>query len=363
MIKYIDKSECAMLSETWNDKKVDEALRTTLFKGLAQILLQLAKVPVTRIGSFVIDDNGYLMLSNRPLSQQIQQLENGNIPVDIPRNMTYTTVDSYVADILAFHDSRMHHQPNAVDDDTDAIWQVSALSTMRAVMPRFFTYDLRRGPFIYMLNDLHPSNILVDDDWNIRYLIDLEWACSQPVEMIHPPSWLAGETIDTIDPELFATMHQELMDILEQEEKQYCIGNSVSLSKVMKQGLESGKLWFSLGLMCPPAVHEMFYMHLLPKIILGECNWKSFREITTRLWTSDMTAFIKKKVADKAAYDKRLQRVFKVDLADTGRSNIEAATIKSTNNIGTTDTVIADPSYSEITHTDTPNDGPTTMSN
>jgi hypothetical protein len=32
--------------------------------------------------------------------------------------------------------------------------------------------------FLYRLTDLHPSNIFVDSDWNIKYVIDLEWACS-----------------------------------------------------------------------------------------------------------------------------------------------------------------------------------------
>lgn len=69
--------------------------------------------------------------------------------------------------------------------------------------------------FIYTLTDVHASNILVDENWNVKYIIDLEWACSQPIEMIHPPLWFGGSTIDGIDLEFFTELHGEFMDILE----------------------------------------------------------------------------------------------------------------------------------------------------
>jgi hypothetical protein len=34
--------------------------------------------------------------------------------------------------------------------------------------------ERRNGPFYLQLTDLHASNIFVDENWNIAYLIDLE---------------------------------------------------------------------------------------------------------------------------------------------------------------------------------------------
>jgi hypothetical protein len=34
---------------------------------------------------------------------EIQRLENEQIPTDMPRNFTYSTVDSYIIDVLGFH--------------------------------------------------------------------------------------------------------------------------------------------------------------------------------------------------------------------------------------------------------------------
>jgi hypothetical protein len=46
-----------------------------------------------------------------------------------------------------------------------------------------------------MLTDLHGPNIFVDQDWHIKHIIDLEWACSLPIEMLGPPYWMTGCTV------------------------------------------------------------------------------------------------------------------------------------------------------------------------
>ena len=227
----------------------------------------MAKVPVPGIGSFVIDDNGYLSLSNRPLVQGIQALESLSIPVDIPRDMTYSTSDSYVADTLTYHDNRMLHQPNAMNDDIDGILQITALTTIRAAAGRFFDRNRRRGLFIYTLNDLLPNNIFVYDHWNIRCIIDLEWACSRPVEMIHPPYWLSNQGVDTVDTEAYIPLHQEVMTIFEHEERESYSANPILQSEIMNNGLENGRSWFSLALKSPTSIFTIFYFHLEPKIV------------------------------------------------------------------------------------------------
>lgn len=62
------------------------------------------------------------------------------------------------------------------------------------------------------LIDLNQFNISVDYDWNIKCLIDLEWACSHPMGMIHPPYWLTNQAIDFIDADEYETFHKEFMD-------------------------------------------------------------------------------------------------------------------------------------------------------
>ncbi|KAI9743717.1 MAG: hypothetical protein M1818_003033 [Claussenomyces sp. TS43310] len=203
-----------MLSETWEDLRYDQNRRTTLFKEMAQIMLA--------IGSMTIDNSGVLSLSNRPLTLRLQQLENEGIPTNIKRDLTYSTTEAYLLDLLAYHDSRIRHQPNSIHNRSDGEAQMACLTLMRAILPSFLDRSLRHGPFVFTLTDLHQSNILVDDDWHIKCLIDLEWACSLPVEMQQPPSWLTGRGVDQLQEgehlEAFSCAYKEFLDAFEQEE-------------------------------------------------------------------------------------------------------------------------------------------------
>jgi hypothetical protein len=161
-------------------------------------------------------------LENRPLTLQLQQLENEQIPVDIPRNTTYTSADSYIHDIISFHDSRLCHKPNSINHLEDGFYQTSALMVMRSIWSCYFSRELLRGPLFLTFTDIHQSNIFVDYEWNITYFIDLEWAYSQPLEIIHPPHWSSDQATDSISSEKYGALHKEF---IEEESKEITISS------------------------------------------------------------------------------------------------------------------------------------------
>ena len=57
-----------MLSESWEDLRQDRCRRTDLFKDFSQIMISLGRIPLPRIGSFTMDNEGVLSLTNRPLT-------------------------------------------------------------------------------------------------------------------------------------------------------------------------------------------------------------------------------------------------------------------------------------------------------
>ncbi|KAL1885234.1 hypothetical protein Plec18167_001891 [Paecilomyces lecythidis] len=307
LIEYIDRSRGRMLCETWENGRHNFKLRTNLFHGLSRIILALARIPLPKIGSFVLDEKGYLTLNNRPLTLEIQQLENEHIPVDMPQNTTHSTVGAYVNDILAFHESRLRHQPNAVNSVEDGFYQTSALMVMRSVWSCFFRRDLLRGPFFLNLTDLNQSNIFVDDDWNITCLIDLEWACSQPVEMIHPPYWLTNQSIDLINADDYEVLHKEFMQAFQEEEMK--IKPPVRLYPIMQHGWERGAFWYSLALSSPTALFKIFYDFIQPRFSKTHDD-PSFWQITMPYWTFNTFEFIEQKVKDKEQYDVSLREAF-----------------------------------------------------
>lgn len=70
------------------------------YKILSSVMLNLASTTLEKIGSFTVYDSGEMSLSNRPLTLRLQLLESEGIPIAIPRHRCYSTVDSYVYDLL-----------------------------------------------------------------------------------------------------------------------------------------------------------------------------------------------------------------------------------------------------------------------
>ncbi|EED17256.1 conserved hypothetical protein [Talaromyces stipitatus ATCC 10500] len=317
LIEYIEAREGTMLSSTWELKHNNPKLRANFFRDLGRIFLSLSRKPLQRIGSFAIDNNGFIHLQNRPLSLGIQELENERIPVDMPWNFTYSTVDSYVVDTLAYHDSRLYHQPNAINDTGDFIYQTSSLTTMRAIFSSFFRRDFRRGPFVLTLTDLHQSNIFVDENWHITSLIDLEWACSLPIEMLHPPYWLTGMAVDRIEPCEYNKSRLEFMDILTVEEKRDDRkGDSpfdFKLSEIINSAWDNGTFWYSLALSSPTGLFAIFDKEIQPRFTKTCPDYDSFHEIMPWYWTQQVLPIAKQKVEDKRSYDNKLKAEFNID--------------------------------------------------
>lgn len=63
LIEFIEESRGSMLSSTWEEGRHDSTLQSNLFNDLSQILLNLARFPLPRIGSFIIDNKGFLCLT------------------------------------------------------------------------------------------------------------------------------------------------------------------------------------------------------------------------------------------------------------------------------------------------------------
>jgi hypothetical protein len=269
-------------------------------------MLILGKIPLPRIGSFTMDNDGVISLTNRPLRFQLHQLENEGIPTDIRRDTTYITTESYLLDVLACHDNHLVHQLNAVNDEDDCRSQMAALAAMRAVLPRFIRRDLRRGPFLFTLTDLHRSNIFVDDNWNVKYVIDLEWACPLPMEMQHPPYWLTSQTVDGLVDDhftVFDKMYREFLDIFQHEEallvaSQEQKPTTLFRTHTMKKGWEDGNFFYFLALESISGLYGLFIQHIQERF---DYNVKLhvFRHIVSPYWRSESEQFIAAKIQEK----------------------------------------------------------------
>ena len=319
LIDYIEEKEGTMLSETWEEFRHDKIRRNNLFEGLSRIILSLSRIPLPRIGSFTINNEGVLSLTNRPLNLLLQQLENETIPTNIDRHLTYTTVEPYLLDLLALHDSRLRDQPNSVNDEFDCRDQMAALTCMRSVLHHFYRRDLRDGPFFFALTDINQHNVFVDANWNIRYMIDLEWACSLPVEMLHPPHWLTDRNVDELDGQHwtdFNKIREEFMDAFEREEKLLSPSRQFTLSRthVMKSGWDSGNFFYFHALNTTVGLCTLFWLHIQPRFARSHALDKAFAQIFAPYWDTEADDFVATKLEERENYQKQLQSAFGVDM-------------------------------------------------
>lgn len=110
---------------------------------------------------------------------------------------TYTCTEPFVSDMITFHDNRLLSNPNAVHDAGDCRAQMAQRTLLPALPHHYITLDQN----IVMAHSYSPllSNMAVDKEWNVTCLIDLEWICALPAEMVEVPYWLTGYNIDELD--------------------------------------------------------------------------------------------------------------------------------------------------------------------
>lgn len=310
-IEHIGPEVGQMLSNTWGSAQNDDDRRQRLFRGLARIMLSLARVPHLQIGSFRFDPDGSVVLGNRPLTCSMIILENDGALRKMQPSHTYRSTEAFVADMLTLHDDYFLEKPNAVLDDADCHGQMAVQVILRALSHHFIRRDQRNGPFLLQPTDLHASNIFVDADWNVTCLVDLEWICALPAEMLAVPYWITGCGIDEIEGDRlddFDKARQEFLHILVQEERSTSAEHGLSLSNIMQEMWYSKGVWFWFCIesvnasLCVVAQHicPRFSMHLSSDV---ETTISSF-------WSQDSAQIVEKKRADLEAYEKELRQLF-----------------------------------------------------
>jgi hypothetical protein len=312
---YIGNSEVQMLSKTWDENRHQKEKRTNLFKGLSRIMLSLSQIPMPCIGSWTLDDTGVLRFSNRPLTLELHKLENGGVPTHIGRTLTYSAPEAYYRDLLSCHDSRIRYQPNSIHDANDGRGQMARLTMMRALIPHFSKREYRGGPFFYTLTDLVAHNIFVDSDWNIRYVVDLEWACSLPAETLLPPYWLTGQSVDNLTGEnldVFKETYAEFVDIFEKEEKCFPpIENIDSYrTSTMRKALKDGSFWYFSALNTTKGLYNVFQQHIYPIFASSNDAPPEFDSVAAKFWAPDVEEVLAAKLRDKEEYEQSLHQLF-----------------------------------------------------
>ncbi|KAF2207287.1 hypothetical protein CERZMDRAFT_119098, partial [Cercospora zeae-maydis SCOH1-5] len=312
---FIEQEQGKVLASRWPTN--DLACRSRLFRSLANILLDLMKHPLPRIGSFTINDAGEVTLSARPLTAPLALFEAEGIPSDISPSTTYETANAYIDDLLHCHDARLAHQLNAVDNRNDAEGQMATVVLLRALHTHFLERSLRAGPFVMQFTDLNAFNVFVDEECNISAIIDLEWSCALPIEMQQLPFWLSGhESTDfqdsTENDVTYKAVACEFLDILEQENLRRASQSALSFNAaaIIRSSLRKNTHWYLAAVSHPRVAYSFFIYYLQPMFAkwhgYGE-GVGAFQDAVMPYYTADAAAFIERKVKEKQEYGDALR--------------------------------------------------------
>ncbi|KAF2452339.1 kinase-like domain-containing protein [Lineolata rhizophorae] len=173
--------------------------RKHIFEQLADIYLELYDQRFDSIGALTLDVDGssWSFGCNRPLSSTISEQELGGLDPSavVPVNRTFASaIDYYYALTgLAFND--FIRARDSVLTEKDARDDLYDLHKFRSGIMDWVDPELNHGPYCLMHGDLLPSNIIVDEDCNIKAIIDWEWSRTVPPQLFVPPGWVSGDDI------------------------------------------------------------------------------------------------------------------------------------------------------------------------
>ncbi|ODA76920.1 hypothetical protein RJ55_07436 [Drechmeria coniospora] len=293
------------LSDTWQQHRHDPARLGTLVRSLARITIALSRMPQPKIGSFRFNDDGTISLSSRPLTCSTMILESEGTPRTIETTETLTCVEAFVADMIRLHDNRLLSNPSATDEVDDCRSQMAIRALLRTMTGHFVQKESRNGPFCVQLTDVHPGNILVDDNWNVTCIFDLGEMCSLPREMVSVPYWLTGCSISQLHGERLAefdVVRRQFMRTVDEEEDGSC------LSKTMHETWDSQAVWFWHSLTSVDAAFWLVADHLCPKFQarLSQEVEQSF----SQFWCENADQAVKAKLEEYERYGNELWQLF-----------------------------------------------------
>ncbi|KAI9823881.1 MAG: hypothetical protein M1832_002198 [Thelocarpon impressellum] len=131
----------------------------------------------------------------RPLSLDVNDQAVEGLDPDLILDRTYRSTVDYSYALYRLLYNMFKKQRNGIYDENDArakVVQVFALQHLPRILFGWVLPEHNNAPFVLMHGDLRPDNIIIDEDYNIRAVIDWEWSRTVPLQFFIPPTWITG---------------------------------------------------------------------------------------------------------------------------------------------------------------------------
>ena len=303
-----------------HDLYAQEPVKTrNLCRGLARTMLALARIPQPRIGAFRVCPNGAIRLDGRPVACSVAILEGEGAPRTIGLDTTYTSAGRYVSGLIRFYESVFRAGPNMAQAKADAENQMAIMASLRATAHHFVELgggdgeDGGDGPYLLHLSDSNASNILIDDDWQVTAIFDLEWLFAAPVAQLRTPSWLTWQAVDDITGQGYddyCASRDVFMDVFREEERTQTGTDKTPLSDAMDASWASQRTWFYAALTSVNGMTQIFSNRLQPLFWREDEKAVLPYEALYPLWQPGAQAVVAQKVRDREQHVAAVERLF-----------------------------------------------------
>ncbi|KAF7546380.1 hypothetical protein G7046_g9317 [Stylonectria norvegica] len=299
------------------DGDVSQTALEVIFRQTINFSLQLRKLDFAHIGSLTSNSppavGGFAAnILSRPMTQKAQDyLEEGGVNVLGPQDEVFASTTEYFHHVVDRDLQHLHSQPNSVDDEHDARQKYIYFNIMKALIPRHVMPGSNKGPFKLMCDDFQPTNMIVNNEQDLKVIavLDWEWSYTAPAQLVDStPTWLLIES-----PHVWASVddrlarfnaHLELYTRLLEEEELKMLGEDIAQdqkpSTALRASQEDGRQWFHLlilrgfnGPTCVPFV----------KLREATSDWD---ELAAAISEEDINSFVQKKKAGLQMYEEQL---------------------------------------------------------
>ncbi|GKZ38554.1 hypothetical protein AbraIFM66950_010836 [Aspergillus brasiliensis] len=301
------------------DPNVDMEKLEMMYAEFADILLQLNRLSLPRIGSVERVDEFSYEVNSRPLSLHMNELVRlGTLPRSALPESTFDTSSSYFDELAELHIQHLKHQRNdAVEPATDCRRKYVARQLFRKLAKdRRLTASTRdgdSGPFRLWCDDLRPSNVLLNADLQVVGVIDWEFSYAAPAEFSEAsPWWLLLEQQeywpDGIEDwtEVYEQRLQTFLKVLvEREESLISSGRLTEeqrLSGPMRESWQNGDFWVSYAARRNFAFDAIFWQKLDRRFFgptqSPEKSWERRVELLDEREKEEMEMLVQEKMED-----------------------------------------------------------------
>ena len=245
--------------DLWKDLGNSRVLHA--YTQIADYLLQIYQLDFNAAGAISRSHTRDWVVTERPLTDHMNSLATdvSNYPTQLFPTSCCSSPRMYFQQLADQHLNHLHTHRNAVGNLEDARRYFIARHRLKQSIDRFLYTNNNTSPFKIYCYDFRPSNMIVDEDLNIKAVVGFEFWNALPAQFAHgPPWWLTSlrpdEWIDRgFDFEALKSRLEphveQFLQVMEKVEKEKATDEPVALLSVpMRDSWISGRFWFNLAM-------------------------------------------------------------------------------------------------------------------